>query len=811
VKSASEQSGFGMLVKLTVPDLWQQEAVGHLRAGRDVVVHAPTGAGKTLVFELYHPMMKGCAVYTVPTRALANDKLAEWRGKGWDVGINTGDLTRNLDAKIVVATLETQKGRFLRKEGPRLLVIDEYQMIGDPNRGVNYELAIALAPPDTQLLLLSGSVANPNDVAAWLKRLGRDAVLVRHDERPVPLEEIDLLSLPDAAPASVVGFWPRQIFSALRAGLGPILVFSPRRNAAEKFATTLTPFTRHPLPLSQEQEHLAGSRLSKLLKSRIAYHHSGLSYGLRAGVIEPLAKNGQLDVVVATMGLAAGINFSLRSVLVTDTRYLAGNLERHVSPDELLQMFGRAGRRGLDETGYVLTTPKNPRLLDSRPLQLRRAQPLDWPALIAVMRGAAVSGDDPFAAASKVGNQLFAGVPVEIGVEHCLETGPRPCGCRVDMERARFARRTVEEMRTPEGDWVPLGPAKPVPLSDALAWDGKRFVRALSLPRWIEGIGHGSLCRLPGPKHYGREMVVGSFATADERGPDSPVNIARWLRKRAGKKTIRRREIEPLLFPILSGEPGGGKPVAAPDRGRNVAVQFDYGSVPVEANVAPDGRALLAPPTRETIPPPCRNCPDFERWCRAVPIGPSPAHAWRELGLIDADGIPTRRGVIFSFFNHGEGLAIAAALEDEAYPAEELVFDLANLRAGHRFAGLDSPYGGRLGIVSQAAFQRAEYPGFLEHGVPVNHGAGASEVIRAIAGKRASKAKLVTDELRAGDIERALIEWRSLLRHTALAPDLDWERWRELKRFAARYAEITVSPIPEHLPALLPQQLRRSL
>jgi len=64
---------------------------------------------------------------------------------------------------VVVATLETQKGKFLQRLGPRLLIVDEYQMIADPVRGVNYELALALAPPETQLLLLSGSVANPHE------------------------------------------------------------------------------------------------------------------------------------------------------------------------------------------------------------------------------------------------------------------------------------------------------------------------------------------------------------------------------------------------------------------------------------------------------------------------------------------------------------------------------------------------------------------------------------------------------------------------------------------------------------------------
>src|ERR1051325_6056014 len=136
------------LNQVAVPDLWQQQAVAALREGKDVVVHAPTGAGKTLIFELWSNQGKnrGQAIYTVPTRALANDKLAEWRARGWDVGISTGDLAANLDARVVVATLETQRGRLLRGEGPGLLVLDEFQMLGDDMRGVHYELAVALAP-----------------------------------------------------------------------------------------------------------------------------------------------------------------------------------------------------------------------------------------------------------------------------------------------------------------------------------------------------------------------------------------------------------------------------------------------------------------------------------------------------------------------------------------------------------------------------------------------------------------------------------------------------------------------------------------
>src|SRR5688572_267245 len=97
-----------MLQQVTIPDLWQQQAVSALRAGKDVVVHAPTGSGKTLIFELWSNQgrNRGQAIYTVPTRALANDKLAEWRRRGWDIGIATGDLAENLNAPVIVATLE---------------------------------------------------------------------------------------------------------------------------------------------------------------------------------------------------------------------------------------------------------------------------------------------------------------------------------------------------------------------------------------------------------------------------------------------------------------------------------------------------------------------------------------------------------------------------------------------------------------------------------------------------------------------------------------------------------------------------------
>jgi hypothetical protein len=214
------------------------------------------------------------------------------------------------------------------------------------------------------------------------------------------------------------------------------------------------------------------------------------------------------------------------------------------------------------------------------------------------------------------------------------------------------------------------------------------------------------------------------------------------------------------------------------------------------------------PPERENLPEVCRRCDQLEH-DKSVAIVNSPSYAWRYLGLVEVDGTPTTRGIIFSFFHGGEGLAIAAALEDETYPISDLVFDLANVRAGPRFSGEDAPMGGRLGILCQRLYSRADYPGYLTMGVPMQYGAGASEVVRELVADPRSKHKLVGDLLRHGDIERALVEWRSLLHRIITAPPYPLPRWNELKRAAGELVEKTVSPTVVDLVGLVPVQQRR--
>src|SRR6185369_2414010 len=258
------------------------------------------------------------------------------------------------------------------------------------------------------------------------------------------------------------------IAKALADDLGPILIFAPRRQATESMAAELARYlpSPNPLQLSLEQKQTVGENLARMLKSRITYHHSGLSYAVRAGVIEPLAKAGQLRVVVATMGLAAGINFSLRSVALAGESYRRDAVEEPIRPDEILQMFGRAGRRGLDETGFVLISANELRLLDARPAHLSRSGAVDWSALLGIMSAAAENGLDPFCEAVRVQERLFTVKPIFLGVEESMKHPDVPCGLHTDAERARHVRKFVREMLNSRGEWEPVPAPTEKPLRE---------------------------------------------------------------------------------------------------------------------------------------------------------------------------------------------------------------------------------------------------------------------------------------------------------------------------------------------------------
>lgn len=806
--------------QLLIPDLWQQRAVNLLAAEHDVIVDAPTGSGKTYIFELL--IEQGIfrkAVFAVPTRALANDKYREWTEKGWRVGIQTGDLSHNPDAPVIVATLETQKRSLMHGKGPELLVVDEYQMLGDPARGTNYELALAMAPQHTRLLLLSGSVSNPADVQAWLTRNQRSVQLIHHKERPVPLEEPSLDSLPELpARNTIQGRWPRYIARALASGLGPILVFAPRRKAAESLALQLCKQLEEPdaIALTAEQKAIAGAQLGKCLKQRIAFHHSGMSYAQRAALVEPLAKASQLKVIVATTGLAAGINFAMRSVLISDNEYRVAETHRQLRPDELLQMFGRAGRRGLDQRGYALHTTGTPRLSEARPLKLQREEGVDWPSLMTLLQVAADEGRSPLEASREFTRRLFTKGRVALGLDNFLNHRSTKAKAPADKPTEQaLAGGIVREFQNREGIWERKRAAVLCALGDCLQLEKGEWIPALSSTRILSSLRIGTLWKYEedGGRRYGIQLPIAQFPEDDE---SDKLKLSKWLLK-ALREEIRARgkrpnvpklwtleAIEQKIASKLHLYTNGGRAVELQLSGRTLVAYLNYSQAQIHAFKDTQGNALLNPRerTREIV----GSGRTKGQQQPAYQANASIAEQWFHLGVIDREARPTRRGTLFSFFNHGEGLAIAAALEADNYPVEELYYDLANLRAGHRFNAL-ALAGRPLTSFCQDCYGSINVPGYLRRGLPEDYGEGASEIIYNIEKRSSQASAYLDDELSRGDIERAQVEWRSLRAHIAHAPDYDWDRWMKLKRLC----QVSLANEPsrllfENLPPLTPQQ-----
>lgn len=809
---------------LTVPDLWQQKAVNLLRAKHDVVVHAPTGAGKTFIFEsLVKDAFPGKAVFTVPTRALANDKFCEWTAQGWNVGITTGDVSYNMNAPVVVATLETQKRALIAGRGPKLLVIDEYQMLGDAARGVNYEIAIAMAPEETQLLLLSGSVANFEEITRWLQRGGRNAVSINHTERPVRLDEIHLDALPDHIPKSIHGRWPRYVARALAAELGPLLIFAPRRKVAENLARTLAAALPEvdPIVLTTEQQAIAGTQLARCLKNRVAFHHSGMSYAQRAGLVEPLAKNSQLKVIIATTGLAAGINFSMRSVLVLEREYRIAEAHRMLRPDELLQMFGRAGRRGLDERGTVLYAEGKPRLSEARPLRLTRESIVDWPSLIGVIQAAVESQQSPLEATRNLTQRLFSVNPIRLGLDDFLANRKSSPATHTDApDEQKIAGGTVAEFKNSAGVWERKRAPQLFKLIDTWFLKGEIWHPGLSSPKIVASLRIGTICKFETSegRRYGVEAPLATFPkeTKDDR-----LTLSKWLvkvlreqaRGNGEKPNIPKlwtlAKIEKVILPQMPQLARGGRSVELTERSNTLLVKLDYSNAQIHAFKDLHGKGLLNPVERKRHIAGSEIAPPHSQSFTPSSNPRSIAEQWRALGLIDDTACPTRRGILFSFFNHGEGLAIAAGLEDPTYAIEELLYDLANIRAGHRFQAL-AIAGRPLAALCQERYGLRTIPGYLRRGLPEDYGDGASEILYNIEHKSSRSKAYLDDDLSRGDIERARVEWRSLMAHIATAQPYDWNRWTELQSACADYLAKHTLGLPfENLPPLTNQQRKR--
>jgi len=381
------------------PDPFQLKALEAI--GRsDCLVMAPTGSGKTWIAEqaIHQMLMAGKRCwYASPLKALSNAKWVEFgdRFESMNVGILTGDTKENTDAPVIVGTTEILRNQLYDSmhEGRDLpidlVILDEAHYLGDEERGVVWEEIMIYLPARVNLLLLSATIENGREIAAWLEGLrGKSCVVVEERRRPVPLYPLFLHPSGRLMPflnkrklfgrvepfarekgkqRSGRGAPPYgEIIRALRQfDLLPAIFFLQSRAECDNALRSCRPIT-HPSSLEFEESlqeildrtpRLAQHKqLAQLRLSRVASHHGGQMPPWKF-LVESMMKRGFLDAIFATSTVAAGVNFPARTIVLFNSDYFNGHECVPLDATGFHQMTGRAGRRGQDNIGFLLLVP----------------------------------------------------------------------------------------------------------------------------------------------------------------------------------------------------------------------------------------------------------------------------------------------------------------------------------------------------------------------------------------------------------------------------------------------------------------------
>jgi len=359
--------------------------------GKNAVLASPTASGKTLVAEvcaLKHILEgRGKVLYLTPLRALASEKYREFQryeglkarsSKGVSIGISTGDLDSTdpwLAKHDIIVSTNEKADSLLRHRAPwmadiSLVVADEVHFISDAERGPTLEVVLAkimLVKPKAQILALSATIRNADEVAQWLK-----ADHVTMDWRPVKLREgvycQGEAKFNDGYAYRLDGTHASPVIDlamkTMKEG-GQALVFTDTRRAAVELAKRFAPAVKKALgstalrrlaPVSQRilnanEKTRIGDLLASLAQLGVAFHHAGLS-GAHRSIIEESFRSGLVKVLCATPTLAAGVNLPARTVIISSYERYERSYGRYPIPVlEYKQMSGRAGRPRYDQIG----------------------------------------------------------------------------------------------------------------------------------------------------------------------------------------------------------------------------------------------------------------------------------------------------------------------------------------------------------------------------------------------------------------------------------------------------------------------------
>lgn len=336
-----------------------QAAPAVLNGRRHLVVTAPTGAGKTVIGMLaVLAAIRGDgrkAAWLVPQRSLTDEldrELATWRTHGLRVELLSGeyavDVPKLRGAHLWIATTEKFesicRASSLRSALAEVacLVVDEIHLLGDTERGPLLEALLARvrgADSPVRIVGLSATAANAEQVAEWL-----DAEPVRVHWRPTRLT-CQLPVVPASGERKVGATYRTRLVTAITRQVtgdgGSVLVFCGTKRYVRATALAIAADRGAPTDGVSTEDLPRLHRVCASVGVGIHYkdweHRHDAEQGFRAR---------QLDVLVATTTVAAGVNLPARAVIVRDT--VIGRNDLNVATVQ--QMFGRAGRIGAGET-----------------------------------------------------------------------------------------------------------------------------------------------------------------------------------------------------------------------------------------------------------------------------------------------------------------------------------------------------------------------------------------------------------------------------------------------------------------------------
>lgn len=389
-------------------DPFQEESIKKIEEGKTVIVSAPTGSGKTVIAEyvIEKALRENLKViYTSPIKALSNQKFRNFNEVYNDkVGIQTGDVTINAEAPILIMTTEIFRNMIY--ESPERLrdithvIFDEVHFIDDTARGTVWEESIIFAPSHIQFVCLSATIPNLENIAAWISSVRKTNVeTIAENKRVVPLyhyyyvpgegivnsgqlkklvnqqnykhkdrrdrfhfdwyEVIDWVKKQDHLPAIYFVFSRKVVEDyAYKCRKIFFLTRADSQRARELYMSYLEKYDL--------LNNANAIKLADLIANGVAFHHAGMIPTMKE-VVERMFTSGYIKLVFATETFALGINMPARSVIFDDIRKYDGVSFRYMKTRDYYQMAGRAGRRGMDIKGFSYT---NIRTSEIDPVQL---------------------------------------------------------------------------------------------------------------------------------------------------------------------------------------------------------------------------------------------------------------------------------------------------------------------------------------------------------------------------------------------------------------------------------------------------------